>query len=378
MPTRTRDNATLSCCTVPTSKGRGLLAVRVASGTCAVSLLAWTFHDVDFGRVRDSITSISGLGLTLIALPALIALTLECFGWNRVFESLGQRVAIRSLLRVRLMTEAVAQTLPLGVIWAESLKPMLLGRHSGMPASRAVAGLFARKYLLVSSQAMYVALLSALGFATLIRLSVSLTGHREFAWGAFAVSGVLCLTALGLCGAFARGRAAARVLALLRRIPNARFQRGLLRREASFTGTDKLTEHYFELGFARTTLGPGVFFLGSWLCESLESFLILKLLGVELDFFSIASIEVCLSFLKNVVFVLPAGIGVQDVGYVSCLSALGVADPLTVGAAFSALKRGKELFWAAVGYALLASDLRPTLARRATLTAPAQNEVLTA
>jgi len=57
---------------------------------------------------------------------------------------------------------------------------------------------------------------------------------------------------------------------------------------------------------------------------------------------------------------------------VSCLGALGVPDTLTVGAAFSALKRGKELFWAAVGYALLASDPRPPL------TAPAQNEVLTA
>lgn len=355
-----------------------MFAVRVASGTCAVALLAWTFHDVDVGRVSDSITSISGLGLALIALPALVALTLECLGWNQVFKSLGQAVAMRSLLRVRLMTEAIAQTLPLGVIWAESLKPMLLGRHAGMPASRAVAGLFARKYLLVSSQATYVALLSALGFTTLVRLSSSLTGNGAFAWGAFAVSGVLCLTALGLCGTFACGRAAERALALLRRIPNARLQRGLLRREASFTGTDELTGRYFELGFTRTTLAPGVFFLGGWLCESLETFLILRLLGVELDFFAVASIEVGLSFLKNVLFVLPAGIGVQDIGYVSCLSALGVPDALTVGAAFSALKRGKELFWAAVGYALLASDLRPALTRRAAIATRAQNEVLTA
>ncbi|HET7539355.1 MAG TPA: lysylphosphatidylglycerol synthase transmembrane domain-containing protein [Polyangiaceae bacterium] len=360
------------------SKSRGLLAVRVASGTCALSLLAWTFRDVDFGRVSDSITSISGLGLALIALPALLALGFECVGWSRVFKSLGQSVAIRPLLRVRLMTEAVAQTLPLGVIWAESLKPMLLGRHAAMPASRAVAGLFARKYLLVGSQAAYVALSSALGFATLARLSLSLTGHELFAWSAFAASGVLCLTALALCGVLARGRAAERVLALLRRVPNRRWQRGLLGREASFANTDRLTEGYFERGFARTTMAPGLFFLCGWLCESLESFLILKLLGVELDFCAVASIEVCLSFLKNVLFVLPAGIGVQDVGYVSCLSALGVPDALTVGAAFSTLKRGKELFWAAVGYALLAADLRPAPAGRRALAAPAQNEVLTA
>ena len=355
-----------------TFKGRGLLALRIASGACALSLLVWTFHGVDLERVSENITGIGLLGLAIIATPALLALALECLGWSRVFQSLGQRVALRPLVRVRLMTEAVAQTLPLGVIWAESLKPMLLDRHARVPTNRAVAGLVARKYLLVSSQATYVALLSAFGFATLCRLSLSLTGHAAFAWGAFAVSGVLCLIAFGLCGAFACGRAGERVLALLRCIPNARLRRGLLRREAIFSSTDSLTERYFALGFARTTLLPGVFFLCSWLCEALESFLILKLLGVELDFFALASIEVLLSFLKNVLFVLPAGIGVQDVGYVSCLSALGVPDALTVGAAFSALKRGKELFWAAVGYALLASDLRPALAPRV------QKEVLTA
>jgi uncharacterized membrane protein YbhN (UPF0104 family) len=358
---------------VANHRSRGLFALRVASGTCALSLLVWTFHGVDIQRVSQSIASVGGAGLVLIATPALLALTLECFGWSRVFRALGQSVGARPLLHVRLMTEAVAQTLPLGVIWAESLKPMLLGRHSGVSPSRAVAGLVARKYLLVGSQAIYVALLSALGFATIRRLSLSLTGHAALAWGAFVVSGVLALGALGLYGTFARGSAAERLLGLLRSIPNARLQRALLRREASFTSTDSLTEHYFSLGFTRATLAPGVFFLCGWLCEALESFLILKLLGVDIDFFALASIEVLLSFLKNVLFVLPAGIGVQDVGYVSCLTALGVSDALTIGAAFSALKRGKELFWAAVGYVLLAAS-----SPRAALRARAQNEVLTA
>src|SRR4051812_29272972 len=151
---------------------------------CALSLLVWTFHGVDFARVSDSIARIGSLGLALIATPALIALVLECTGWSRVFRSLGQCVPIRPLLRVRLMTEAVAQTLPLGVIWAESLKPMLLARHAAVPTGRAVAALFARKYLLVSSQSVYVGLLSAFGFATLVRLSFSFTGYASFAWGA--------------------------------------------------------------------------------------------------------------------------------------------------------------------------------------------------
>lgn len=342
-------------------EGRGLLAVRVASGLCALSLLVWTFHGVDFSRVGESMSGIGVPGLLLIAAPALLSLCLECLGWRRVFRSLGQRVAWRPLMRVRLMSEAVAQTLPLGVIWAESLKPVLLARHNGVPASRAVAGLVARKYLLISSQAVSVALISVCGFATLRHLSLALTGHVEFAWLAFAVSLVLCCLAAGVGGAFARGHIADRLLNLLKRVPNAALQRALLRRRASFAGTDTLAERYFSASFLHTTLIPGAFFLCGWLLEAVESFVILKLLGVELDFFAVASVEVMLSFLKNVLFVIPSGIGVQDVGYVSCLTALGVPDALTIGAAFSTLKRGKELFWAAIGYSLLFSEGRPAM-----------------
>jgi hypothetical protein len=39
---------------------------------------------------------------------------------------------------------------------------------------------------------------------------------------------------------------------------------------------------------------------------------------------------------------------------VICLGALGVADATTVGTAFVLLKRGKDLFWILLGFALLA------------------------
>jgi hypothetical protein len=188
-----------------------------------------------------------------------------------------------------------------------------------------------------------------------------LFGHAELAWGAFAISGFLGLLAFGVAGAFANGRIADRVLGLLSALPHRGLRLVLGRRRVAFSHTDDLTARYFAADFLRTTLFPGVFFLCGWLCESIESFLILRLLGVELSFFTIAAVEVMLSFLKNVLFVLPAGIGVQDVGYVSCFAALGVADPLDTGAAFSLLKRGKELFWAMIGYGLLASEARSAL-----------------
>jgi uncharacterized membrane protein YbhN (UPF0104 family) len=51
---------------------------------------------------------------------------------------------------------------------------------------------------------------------------------------------------------------------------------------------------------------------------------------------------------------LPAGLGVQDLGYVLFLKALGVPDATTVGTAFVLMKRGKDLFWVLLGFGLLA------------------------
>jgi uncharacterized membrane protein YbhN (UPF0104 family) len=49
---------------------------------------------------------------------------------------------------------------------------------------------------------------------------------------------------------------------------------------------------------------------------------------------------------------IPAGIGVQDAGYVAFFGAFGVPDAATLGVAFVIVKRAKELLWIAVGLAL--------------------------
>jgi hypothetical protein len=64
----------------------------------------------------------------------------------------------------------------------------------------------------------------------------------------------------------------------------------------------------------------------------------------------------------------PAGLGLQDLGYVTAFAALGIPDAANLGAAFILLKRTKELCWIGTGYSLLALDTRQPRA-------PAQMEV---
>jgi uncharacterized membrane protein YbhN (UPF0104 family) len=53
---------------------------------------------------------------------------------------------------------------------------------------------------------------------------------------------------------------------------------------------------------------------------------------------------------------VPAGLGVQDVGYVLSLRALSIPDATTVSAAFVLMKRGRDVFWIVVGFLLLGGE----------------------
>ena len=82
------------------------------------------------------------------------------------------------------------------------------------------------------------------------------------------------------------------------------------------------------------------------------------LLGVDVPLAAALVVETSIIVVRSVAVPVPAGLGVQDVGYVLCLKALGVAEATTVGTAFVLLKRGKDLFWILLGFALMAIGKR--------------------
>ena len=91
-----------------------------------------------------------------------------------------------------------------------------------------------------------------------------------------------------------------------------------------------------------------------WVVRGFETWLFLRLLGADVPFSTALVVETAIIVVRSVAVPVPAGLGVQDVGYVLCLTALGVPDATTVGTAFVLLKRGKDLFWILLGVALLA------------------------
>jgi uncharacterized membrane protein YbhN (UPF0104 family) len=321
--------------------------------------------------VHGLLDSIYTSALPLVLVPMGAALFSESVGWAWAFRSFGHSVPILGLFRVRVASEALASSLPAGMLFCESTKPFLLARHCGLRAETSIAGMAARKYLLLVSQAVYLCLFAVLGAAFLETASLGLLGAPGLSYAVFGAGLSVGLSGLGCALALHRGRVAERVLELLSRLPLPKLQRVLQSSRTRFTETDSELRSFFQGPLLATSL-PALVFFASWLLEALETYFILRLLGVQLPFVAVAGFEVVLSLLRHLTFLLPAGLGVQDLGYVAFLRVLGVADPLVVGAAFTLLKRAKECTWAVLGFALLSSDLRAALTPAAPIHVPAR------
>lgn len=322
-----------------------------------MATLVWTFRETSAARVAGLLGQMGAAGL-LILLPQCAALLAESIGWRLAFVAMGSKLPLVGLFRARLATEALAQTLPLGVVFCESLKPVLLARNCKADLATSLSGMAARKWLLVASQSAYVGVFGLLAFPLLARISPALLGGEGLPQAVLGVAALLFLLALLSCSLLSRGRVAARCYELAARLPW--LGRKLETQRAKFEQTDGRLARFFAS--PRSALLPLPAFLGGWLLETVETALILHLLGVQLSFFTVGAVEVSSGFVRNLAFMVPAGLGVQDLSYLAFLRALEVPDALNVAAAFLLLKRAKECFWAVIGYAVLATDLRPEAA----------------
>ncbi|MBC8044043.1 MAG: flippase-like domain-containing protein [Rhizobacter sp.] len=328
-----------------------LTVLKVAAVIVALAAFWSVFRKIDVAKTFALILQLGWL-LPLIIIPYGIFIVLDTFGWQAIFPVLERRTTFFKLMLVRFATEAILFSIPAGVALAESVKLFLLKKQFGIPIPEGVAGVIARKCLHGITQSIYVVLSVVLGFMVLQANSIKLIGVPHIAW-------IVLVVALGMLGIFAgitllffSGTAAERLHRLLMKIPIESVRKAVLSREEKFHEADRFLGEVKTLPKSRFILSTALL-LAAWTMESVETYFILRLLGVELGFIDVMSFEATISLLKSVFFILPAGLGVQDLGYVTSLYAFGVPDAANVGAAFVVLKRTKELFWIAVGYGLL-------------------------
>jgi uncharacterized protein (TIRG00374 family) len=331
------------------SRVAGRTWVRGAAGwAVAVALMGWCFRSVEPEAVVRTIAD-TGPWLALALVPQLIGLSLETWGWRTVLREAGHPVAFRPLWAIRVATEAVGQMLPGGALVGESIKPGLLERHCGLAVPVGIAATAHRKYVRLLGHGLYVLAGVLLGGHALRSVSSRWLGTSGLDLLLFAVGLGLLGAALLLSQLLGRGRLAERVHGLLSAFP---LGGRLARHQQSFSDADHHTSRFFALRRRRLVL-PVAAATTAWCCEALESWLILHLLGGALGLGSVMGFELSISLARQMLFLLPAGLGVQEAGYMSALSAVGPDSIVSLAAAFVVVKRLKEIGWSVFGFGLL-------------------------
>ncbi len=329
----------------------GLGFLKLLAFSLGIFLFINLFRGVDIDKIYTLISHI-GIAILLIPLPYVVTSIFDTLGWKAVFPTLERDVPFLQLFGIKLISEAMLMSLPGGTALAESIKPYLMKKRCGVPVSESIPLGVARNCLLSIGHSVYIVLSVIVGYAALSSISSKIIGIGGLPWLMLLASLVVMMGFGGVGAAFLYGSIAERLHRVFLRVPITRLREWLIKEEQRILDIDKQFSRFQNIE-RRHVVTSALFYISAWFFESVETFLIMKLLGIELGFIEILTLESALSFVRSMFVFLPAGIGIQDMGYVLFLGAFGVPDAPTVGAAFVLMKRAKEVFWILIGYALL-------------------------
>jgi uncharacterized protein (TIRG00374 family) len=317
-----------------------------------IGAVAFALRGVEIRRVLDLLAARGGL-LVFVPLPQAVGALAHACAWQLLLASLGHRVARIELFANYLAAESARMTLPAGVAAGESLAAWLVSHHAAVPIADSVAALAVKKCLVMLTNGLVAALALGLAYREVMGASLAALRGSTLWWLLLASSLGLLFAAAALAVAMRDPSLVEAIRSLLSRIPVAALRRALEENRGRATRAGlRLALLFRRDAIVRLTVPGSLLFL-QWLAESVETWLILRLLGAPLSFPSALAVEVLASLLRSLVFVVPNGAGVQDVGYVAMLAAFGVPEATTVGVAFVCLKRLKELVWMVAGYLCL-------------------------
>lgn len=319
----------------------------------AALLLVRTLLQADLHRALTLVRNV-GVAAPLLLVPAMLVLSFEVIAWRVALAPLGRRLSLARLAAVRLAADSLHMCLPGGIVLAESLSPILLRDEVGLPIPEATAATAARKWIGTRAHGLYIFTSAAFGWSFLVGRSPAILGvPAALPWLVVVLGLVPLAVSLAMQIAIWRGAIATRVWSLLARIPIASVRSWLSARQKAFAETDGELVRLVQQRWPRTTAATFVQLLG-WLCESLEAYVIARVLGAPLAFHEVLAFEAGLSLVRNLAFFAPAGIGVQDLGYVAFFASTGASDAAAMGGAFVVIKRTREVLWITLGLGLLA------------------------
>lgn len=316
-----------------------------------ILLIGYLFSKVDLERSAKLISSI-GFSSVFILIPYLFLHIIETAAWQRLFPPDSGHVPFSTLFRIQVVSETVSMTLPAGVAVGEPLRPWLCRKFLGIPLPDGFASIAVRKLMLGAAQGLYTVIGAVAGFSMLQAASVALLGMNGLGIIMVLIGTTVTAVFLFMLIMMTSGKAVIWLHKLLLMVPFARVREWLLKQEEGFAETDRKLQSVKADG--HSTFIPVMFlYVLAWMMLGFESYLILKLLGVQVTFLQVLAFDTALAMLRAAFFFIPSGLGIQDLGYLAFFQAIGVQDYLAYGGAFVLLRRLKEVIWYATGYGVM-------------------------
>jgi len=286
----------------------------------------------DPATIAGSIADLSWRLAVVLCFPVSLVAVFDTLGWR---FALLREVRFRVLFAARLAGEAFNLTTP-AALGGEAVKAWLLRGH--VPLDASLASVIVAKTTITIAQGIFLLLGVVVAWSTLLQGSLLFYGMLWLlALEAIALSLFVLVQTRGMFGWAGR---------LLDRLGV-----GAVRGRSTLGRVDDALGQFYRTAPGRLALSIA-FHFGAWFLGSLETWLILRFLGVEVSFATATVIEAFGTAIKVATFLIPASLGALEGGFLATFLALGLSAPAAIS--FSLVRRVREVVWIAIGLVVFA------------------------
>lgn len=277
----------------------------------------------------------------LILIPSCIWHLSNTMAWNFAFPDDAFKPSLKALFTAKLAGEAVNQLTPLANLGGEPLKAYLLKKHT--PGPRGMASV-----LIDKTVQLVVGLVFTIGGLVVLFDHHDLARFVPFEYKA----GLIALLTMSIIGLWLFSRNQDRMFTslfgLLRRLGvNAQFiEQNMGRAERVDTSVGYFYREH-KIRFLKALFFQGI----GWLMGTCETYVILMMLGTDIDFGFCFLLTALGTIINSLFFFMPSNIGVMEGGQVFLFSMLGLNPAL--GLSMALLKRIRRILWILVGWFFL-------------------------
>ena len=300
-------------------------------------VLFFAISKVDLEEVYGQFSYVGWYGLVLVLIIYFFAFSADSMTWNLTIVSLPFNFQwIARSFAIRLIGEALNNTIPLGGVGGEPAKAVLMRTHYGVAYSEAVASLILVKTINMVSLCIFF----IIGF---LLLSISQNFSVNLKQGAFL--GLLSAIVLtGLLFGAQKTKFSIDFAKLLGYLIKGKYLDNFLNCFKEFNIS--LANFY---GQHRTRLFCGICFgLVNWLLGVIEVYVVMGLLGVPVSFSEAYIIESVAQMVRMGTFFIPMSIGAQEGALLLIVNT--VTGSASAGLALGIIRRLREFIWIAFGF----------------------------